>query len=110
MRVAVDISVSGDDRPMDAASFWLEDGQGRTFDATERVIANQPGTAQPGSPIRTEILFEVPRDALGPMTFSAATTWLVHDLSAVADVPVQVGEPAPGVMTPSPVELTGPRR
>lgn len=107
--VAVDISVSGDDRPMNAQSFWLTDARGRTFDATERVMANQPGEAQPGSPIRTEILFEVPRDALGPMTFGAAATWIVHDVSAVAAVPVLVGDPEPGVMTPNPAELTGSR-
>jgi len=88
--VAVDLSVSGGDRPLRVGSFALVDEDGRTFDATRRVSLNDTGLAQPGSPVRTEILFEVPEDAVGAVALRASEL-TVPMLSAVAEVPVAVG-------------------
>ncbi|MPV36038.1 DUF4352 domain-containing protein [Georgenia subflava] len=106
--VAVDLSVTGGDQPLRTAAFWLEDGSGRTFDATRRVAGNYPGVAQPGSPVRTEVVFEVPRDALGEVDVHVSTL-AVPQLSAVAGVPVVVDGVDPGPLSTRGPEL-GPAR
>ncbi|WP_098483458.1 hypothetical protein [Georgenia soli] len=88
--VAVDLSVSGTEKPLRVGRFSLVDDDGRAFDATRRLSPNHPGAAQPGSPIRTEIVFEIPEDALGGLALRASEL-SVPQLSAVAEVPVPVG-------------------
>ena len=88
--VAVDLSVSGTGRPLRVGGFSLVDDGGRAFDATRRLSPNHPGAAQPGSPVRAEIVFEVPEDALGGLALRASEL-SVPQLSAVAEVPVPVG-------------------
>jgi hypothetical protein len=87
--VAVDLSVAGGDRPLDVGAFALVDAEGRSYDATRRITPNRPGIAQPASPVRTEVVFEVPEHALGALTLRASTL-AVPRLSAVAEVPVPV--------------------
>lgn len=105
--VAVDVSVSGRDRPLRVGAFSLVDDDGRAFAATRRLSPNHPGLAQPGSPVRAEIVFELPEDALGGLTLRASEL-AVPQLSAVAEVPVRVATVDSAPLVPSGVTLEEP--
>lgn len=104
--VAVDLSVVGRDGEADLAEVFLEDAQGRQFAASDRVSLNSLGVAQPGSPVRGELLFEVPRDAVGEMTL-VAQELLSQTLSGIARVPVQV-QPVQGPLVRADTRLGDP--
>lgn len=105
--VAVDVSVAGGDQPLRAGSFALVDDDGRAFDATRRLGLNHPGLAQPGSPVRSEIVFEVPEDALGTLVLRASVL-TVPQLSAVTEVPVAVDTAEETPMVPRGTTLEPP--
>ena len=87
--VAVDLSLTGRDGPATLGALHLQDATGRQFAASRRVSLNGLGRAQPGSPIRGEVLFEVPRDAVEQVTLIASEL-LGPLLSGTARVPVPV--------------------
>ncbi|WP_345042572.1 hypothetical protein [Georgenia daeguensis] len=105
--VAVDLSVTGGDRPLDVGAFQLVDGEGRSYDATRRLSPNAPGTAQPSSPVRAEVIFEVPESTLGALTLRASTL-AVPQLSAVAEVPVRLAGAVGAELEPRPTTLETP--
>lgn len=105
--IAVDLSVSGGDRPLGVGAFSLVDDDGRAYDATRRLTPNYPGLAQPGSPVRSEVLFEVPEEALGALVLRASVL-TVPQLSAVTEVPVTVPvEETPMVLRERTLEAPG---
>lgn len=71
--VAVDLSVAGGDQPGPIPDVRLVDAQGRSFDTTDRAGLLALPEPQPASPVRGEVVFEVPADALGEVVVVVAT-------------------------------------
>lgn len=107
--VAVDLSLAGGDQPLLAPRFWLEDASGREFAASNRLSSASAITkAQPGSPVRGEVVFEVPRDALGPVTLIARQR-SEGQLGAVARIRLDAPEPeGDAPLVPASATLTRP--
>ena len=105
--VAVEVWATGDGAPLAVSSFRLLDASGRTFDASTRVLPNAPGIAQPGSPVGADIVFEVPRDALGDLTLLVSTQ-SDERLAPVAHADLQVEKVSTEVLVPLPATLGPP--
>ncbi|SRR5690606_3346950 len=97
--VAVDVVLTGGREPVGVAQWTLEDAAGRRFQASERGGAYLMDSAQPESPLRGEIVFEVPRDALGRLVVRAGTRGADDRLGAVAAIDVTVEEVSQRPMT-----------
>jgi hypothetical protein len=107
--VAVDLSVAGRDRPLQVGAFALVDAEGRSYDATRRISPNRPGVAQPAAPVRTEVVFEVPEDALAALALRASAQ-SVPQLSAVVEVPVRVEGAVAAELEPAATALEPPAK
>jgi len=59
--VVLGVTLQGERGPIDDVNWWLEDGEGRRFEATDRVRWNVPA-AQPGMAVRSAVVFEVAPD------------------------------------------------
>lgn len=105
--VAVDLSVAGGDQPGPYADVRIVDAQGRTFDATDRAGMQSLGPPQPASPLRGEVAFEVPEDALGDLVVVVAAR-AEDSLGAEARVPVTVKDVDREPLVIAEPELLGP--
>jgi len=89
----------------------LTDGRGRRFNLTGRV--DQPmtvTTSQPGLPIEGELVFEVPRDVMGPISVQLAFPPIDQRMDAVAEVELPeltAATVAGWVATTAPLTLAG---
>lgn len=107
--VAVDLTLAGGDQAGPLADVTLVDRQGRAFSTSYRAGAEYVGPAEPSSPVRGEVVFEVPRDALGRFTV------VVHEylrgadaLGGEARVPVTVEDVSTEVLVPAEAQLEEP--
>ncbi|MFC7404337.1 hypothetical protein [Georgenia alba] len=103
--VAVDVTLTGGREPVDISTWSLRDGAGRRYLVSDRALPGSFGAVQPGSPVRGEVVFEVPRDALGDVEI-----WVNHGideprLADYAVVPVHVERLAHEPMTAEPPAL-----
>ncbi|MBX9244204.1 hypothetical protein ICW40_05210 [Actinotalea ferrariae] len=105
--VAVDVSFAGGDQPGPLAELRLVDAEGRTYDATDRLDHGFLGEPQPASPVRAEVVFEVPEDALGRLTVVADPLYQ-GKLGQRAHVDVVVDEVEPAVLLPARAVLEEP--
>lgn len=76
-------------RTESAAIEWarLTDGKGRRFDLTMRIDQKMTfATSQPGLPVEGELVFEVPRNLVGPLSVQLACPRIDQRMDAVAQI------------------------
>ncbi len=105
--VAVDLSVAGGDQEGPLAQVWLVDADGRRFDASERVQGSFMTEPQPASPVRSEVVFEIPEDSLGRLTVVVGERYQAR-FSQHARVRVVVDTLDPEPLVPAPARLEEP--
>ncbi|WP_182113512.1 MULTISPECIES: hypothetical protein [unclassified Actinotalea] len=105
--VAVDLAVAGGDQPGPVPRVQLVDASDRTFEPTNRARASYPGRAQPGSQHRWEVVFEIPADAVGPVTVVVADRF-PYQLGAEAHVATHVGPVSDEPLVPDAAALVEP--
>ncbi len=105
--VAVDLSIAGGDQPGPFAEVHLVDAAGREFAVARRASTDNLGSPQPASPIRGELVYEVPEDALGRLTVVVRGRSDAR-LGGEARIPVVVDEVSSELLVPAPRELQEP--
>lgn len=100
--IVVEVSLEGRGAPIDDVRWWLEDADGRRFEATDRVRWSVP-EAQPGMVVRSTIVFEVAADIeLGDATIIMTTQRYTQETAI--RVPIEQGA---GVLTVAGPALEG---
>ncbi|PZF84605.1 hypothetical protein [Jiangella anatolica] len=105
--VAVDVTAAALDEPAAISGMALRDRRGREYASSNRAGNPMIGNPfDPRVPERGEVVFELPSDALGPLTLVISPDAAGRAVPrAEAEVPLRVDEAAGEPLTPRPRDL-----